>query len=54
MTKYIACDESEMKEFDNFEDAVDYAKKNMDETAAVFMQTGISGALLWKKEGYVS
>lgn len=51
MTKYIACDESEMKEFDSFDAAVEYAKTNMGETAAVFMQTGMSGALLWKKEG---
>ena len=51
MTKYIACDESEMKEFDNYQDAIEYAKTNMDETAAVFMQTGMSGALIWKKKG---
>lgn len=50
MTKYIVCDESEMKEFDSYESAIEYAKNNMDETAAVFMQTGMSGALIWKKQ----
>lgn len=49
MTKYIACDDIEMKEFDSFENAVGYAK-NMDETATVFMQTGMSCALIWVKE----
>lgn len=53
MTKYVACDENTMIEFDNYQDAIEYAKNNMDETAAVFMQTGMSGALLWKKQGVI-
>ena len=48
MTKFIACDENSMKEFESFEDAVAFAKA-MSETAVVFMQTGTICARVWEK-----
>ena len=48
MTKFIACNENSMKEFESFEDALAFAK-TMEKTAAVYMQTGTTCALVWEK-----
>lgn len=50
MTKYISCDENGVKEFDNFEDAVAFAK-TMEDTAVVYMKTGTICEQVWRKSG---